>query len=210
MSTSRAQLRIRRRISPSCAGLRMSPEEFDSLTNCDDRYRYELVHGVLVVTPPPAIAERDSNGELEYLLRFYKEHHPQGSALDKTVAEHEIRPGDDRRRADRVIWAGLGRVPDPVADIPTIAVEFVSRGKRDWLRDYEEKRREYLALGVAEYWIIDRFRRTMTVYRNPPHAPAEQVIAEGGVYRTDLLPGFELPLARLLTVADQWRKKRRK
>jgi Uma2 family endonuclease len=186
----------------------MTPEEFDAITNYDDRYRYELVRGVLVVTPPPAEAERDPNEELGHLLRSYKEHHPQGAALDKTLPEHAIRPGDDRRRADRVIWAGLGRIPDPVEDIPTIAVEFVSRGRRNWRRDYEEKRREYLALGVAEYWIIDRFRRTLTVYRNPPRAPAEQVIAEGGVYRTELLPGFELPLAGLLSLADDWRKKK--
>jgi Uma2 family endonuclease len=184
----------------------MTPEEFDAITHFDDRYRYELVHGVLVVTPPPAAAERDSNEELGYLLRDYKKNHPQGPALDKTLSEHEIRPGDDRRRADRVIWAGLGRIPDPVEDIPTIAVEFVSRSRRDWLRDYEEKRREYLAIGVAEYWIIDRFRRTMTVSRNPPRAPAEQVVAEGEVYGTELLPGFELPLARLLSLADEWRK----
>ena len=210
MSTSK--VRTQPRIGPSCAGLRMSPEEFDALTKFDERYRYELVRGVLVVTPPPGPAERDPNEELGYLLRDYKKRHLQGSALDKTLAEHELQPGDDRRRADRVIWAGLGRVPDPVADVPTIAVEFVSRGKRDWLRDYEEKRREYLALGVAEYWIIDRFRRTMTVYRNPPRAPAEQVVAEKEVYHTDLLPGFELPLAQVLAVADDWKagKKRPK
>ena len=81
-------------------------------------------------------------------------------------------------------------------------------GKRNWLRDYEEKRREYLALGVAEYWVIDRFRRTMTVYRNPPRVPAEQVVAENEVYRTDLLPGFELPLAQILAVADDWKTRK--
>jgi Uma2 family endonuclease len=210
MSTSRIKPRIRQRIGPSSAGLRMSRDEFDALTRFDDRYRYELVHGVLVVTPPPAEAERDSNGELEYLLRFYKKHHPQGSALDKTLTEHEIRPGEDARRADRVIWAGLGRTPDPEKDIPTIAIEFVSRGRRDWLRDYAEKRAEYLALGILEYWVIDRFRRSMTVYRKPPGAPAEQVIAETEVYRTDLLPGFELPLARIMAEADDWPKKKRK
>jgi Uma2 family endonuclease len=208
MSTS--QVRTRKWISPSSAGLRLTPEEFDALAHYDDRYRYELVHGVLVVNPIPAEAESDPNGELEYLLRFYKEHHPQGSALDATLPERYIRTGDSRRRADRVIWAGLGRTPDPTVDVPTIAVEFVSRGKRDWLRDYEEKRREYLALGVAEYWIIDRFRRTMTVYRNPPRGPAEQVVAEGEIYQTDLLPGFELLLARLLALADDWRKRKPK
>ncbi len=209
MSTSR--VRIRPRVSPSCAGLRMTPEEFDSITNFDDRYRYELVRGVLVVTPPPAAAERGPNDELGRLLLNYRDGHPLGFHLDDTLPEHEMRPGDDRRRADRVIWAGLGRQPDAETDVPTIDIEYVSIGKRDWLRDYEEKRREYLALGVAEYWVIDRFRRTMTVYRNPPRLPAEQVITEAGVYRTDLLPGFELPLARLFAVADRWpRKKRRR
>jgi Uma2 family endonuclease len=208
MSTSRAKLRIRQRVSPSSAGLRMTPEEFDAITNYDERHRYELVHGVLVVTPIPSEAESDPNEELGYMLRDYRRNHPQGSTLDKTLNERNIRTGDSSRRADRVIWAGLGRIPDPAADVPTIIVEFVSRRRRDWLRDYEEKRREYLAIGVAEYWVIDRFRRTMTVHRNPPRGPAEQVVAEDGVYRTDLLPGFELPLVRLLAVADEWRKKK--
>ena len=36
-------------------------------------------------------------------------------------------------------------------------MEFVASGKRNIKRDYEEKRDEYLALGVSEYWVIDRF-----------------------------------------------------
>ncbi len=206
MSTSR--VKTKPRISASSAGIQMTPEEFDAVTNYDDRYRYELVHGVLIVSPFASIGERDPNGELDFLLRLYKEQHPQGAALDATVMEQYIETHDSRRRADRVIWAGLGRQPDPEADVPTIAVEFVSRGKRDWVRDYEEKRREYLALGIAEYWIIDRFRRTMTVFRNRPGAEAEQVVQETETYRTETLPGFELPLARLLAVADKWRKRK--
>jgi len=30
------------------------------------------------------------------------------------------------------------------------------------------------------------------------------VVGEAEVYRTDLLPGFELPLARLFVLADLW------
>jgi Uma2 family endonuclease len=203
MSTSK--VRIRQRIGPSCAGVRMTPEEFDAITDYDDRYRYELVHGVLVVTPIPSEAEADPNEELGHWLRAYRDDHPQGSTLNLTLSERYLRTADSRRRADRVIWAGLGRRPDPAVDVPTIAVEFVSRSKRDWRRDYEEKRHEYMAIGVAEYWIIDRFRRTMTVYSNPPRGPAERIVAETETYRTDLLPGFELPLARILAVADGWK-----
>jgi hypothetical protein len=34
--------------------------------------------------------------------------------------------------------------------------------------------------------------------------PAEQIIKEHEIYRTTLLTGFELPLVRLLKVADDW------
>jgi Uma2 family endonuclease len=61
-------------------------------------------------------------------------------------------------------------------------------------------------VGVAEYWVIDRFERRMTVYRPPVEGKNQTVIVEGGVYRTEILPGFELPLAQLLSAADAWQR----
>jgi Uma2 family endonuclease len=192
-------------IGPASAGLLMTPEEFDAITDYDELYSYELIHGVLVVNPIPSEQEAHPNELLGGLLHLYREQHPDGAALDLALQERYIRLAHSRRKADRVIWAGLGRRPKPKGDVPTIVVEFVSAGKRNWRRDYVEKRREYLGLGVAEYWIIDRFQRTLTVYRDPAAGAAETVIPEGEVYRTPLLPGFELPLARLLAAADAWR-----
>jgi Uma2 family endonuclease len=191
-------------IGPDAAGILMTPEEFDAITDYDDLYAYELIHGVLVVNPIPSEMEAGPNEVLGGLLFVYKEQHLQGTALDMTLQERYLQLPQSRRKADRVIWAGLGRRPRPKEDVPTIVVEFVSAGKRNWQRDYVEKRREYLELGVTEYWVIDRFRRAMTVYRNLPGAAAERVIAEDETYQTDLLPGFELPLARLLAAADDW------
>ena len=204
MSISRTRPRVR--FGRRSNGMLMTPEEFDAAENFDENYRYELVRGVLIVCPPPGEGQRDPNGELDYLLRRYKEDHPRGAVLDKTLAEQYVHLPDSRRLADRVIWAGLGRVPDPAADVPTIVIEIVSKRKRDRTRDYEEKRREHLALGVAESWVIDRFQRRMTVFRRPPAEPAEILVPADGTYRTPILPGFELPLARLLAVADDWAK----
>jgi Uma2 family endonuclease len=202
MSTTELEAKVV--LGPQLNGTLMTPEEFDAVEEYDDDYRYELVHGVLIVNPIPLESEADPNGELEYLLRKYKEEHPQGSALDKTLFERYVRTRTSRRRADRVIWAGLGRVPDPRVDMPTIVVEFVSEARRDRRRDYVDKRQEYLEAGVAEYWIVDRFRRTMTVVRNQPGGPQDLVVQENETYQPPLLPGFELPLARLLAVADTW------
>ncbi len=206
MSTARVRRPKAARLGRHSNGMLMTPEEFDAASDFDELYSYELIHGVLIVSPPPGESERDPNGELNYLLRAYKSGHPAGSALDKTLSEQYVRLPDSRRRADRVIWAGLGRIPDPRTDVPAIVIEFVSKRHRDRMRDYEEKRRVYLAVGVREYWIIDRFQRIMTVFRGQPGPgePAEQVIKENEVYRTTLLTGFELPLARLLKVADDW------
>jgi Uma2 family endonuclease len=60
--------------------------------------------------------------------------------------------------------------------------------------------------GISEYWVIDRFRRLMIVYRGPANRPTEIVVREDEVYTTPLLPGFALAVAKLLGVADMLRK----
>lgn len=187
---------------PESNGILMSPEEFDA-ADFDERWCYELINGVLIVTPLPLLNESDPNGELGYLLRRYQEDHPQGSALDFTTSERIVRTGKHRRRADRVIWAGIGRLPRR-GDVPTIIAEFVSSRKRDRVRDYETKRDEYMAIKVKEYWIIDRFVHTMTVFIRSRGRYRMRVISKDEIYTTDLLPGFELPLARLFALADRW------
>jgi Uma2 family endonuclease len=183
----------------------MTPEEFDAVETFDGRYAYELIHGVVIVNPIPLAGETSPNEFLGVLLYLYQQQ-PEGAALDATMPQQYVRTRSGRRLADRAIWAGLGRLPNLRLDTPTIAVEFVSRRRRDRKRDYADKRIEYVEAGVAEYWIIDRFRRSMTVVRPGPGGPVDQVVAEGDTYATPQLPGFELPLAQLLAAADRWGK----
>ncbi len=84
----------------------------------------------------------------------------------------------------------------------------MSKGLRNRRRDYVEKRDEFMAAKVKEYWFIDRFERTMTVFKMRSGRIIRRVIREDQNYRTKLLPGFELPLRRLLALADEWAKKR--
>jgi Uma2 family endonuclease len=204
MSTAPAQKTKRIKLTRSSNGMLMTPEEFDAVIDYDDRFVYELIHGVLIVNPFSGASERDANDELGFLLRDYQNNHPLGEILDQTIYGQYIPLPDGRRWADRAIWAGLGRVPNTQTDMPTIVVEFISKRKRDRVRDYEEKRREYEAIGVREHWVIDRFARTMTVFKNKAGTSSEVVVKAEGSYQTPLLPGFVLPLGRLLKVADKW------
>ncbi len=197
-------------IGPRSAGIRLTPAEFDANRHWNRNFRYELINGVLVVSPPALNAEIGPNEILGHWLWSYRESHAKGSALDATLPEQLVITRKNRRRADRLIWAGLGRQPDTETDTATIAVEFVSSGKRNWLRDYQEKRDEYMGIGIQQYWIINRFERTMTVYIKKGKGWQERVLTEKDVYRTPLLPGFELSVGKLLGVADQWRRKKKK
>jgi Uma2 family endonuclease len=182
-------------------GIRMTPEEFDAVEDFDPQFRYELVEGIVIVSPAPDISERSPNDELGYLLRRYQNEHPQGRVIDDTAFEQYIRVQNGRRLADRPIWTGLGRKPDVKTDMPTVAVEFVGKRRRDWRRDHVDKRHEYAAAGVDEYWVIDRFRRIMTVCCGESEVI---VIESGATYTTHRLPGFELPLDRLLAASDPY------
>lgn len=197
------------RLGRHSAGMLLTAAEFDAITKYDPHYRYELIHGVLVVSPMAAETQWGPNELLGHWLWFYQKFHADGGNLDETLPERYIMT-HQRRLADRVIWAGLGRTPDPEKDLPTVAVEFVSAGRRSQIRDYEEKRREYLTAGIKEFWILDRFRRLLTVFRKKGAKEEKKEIKEGEVYRSPLLPGFELDVAALLAEADKWAKAKKK
>jgi Uma2 family endonuclease len=122
---------------------------------------------------------------------------------DLSLPEHTIRIGDNRRVVDRAIWAGLGRLPKR-SDVPTIAVEFVSKGKRNVERDYETKRDEYLDCGVSEYWVVDRFEHTVTVFFQKGRRFRKKTFKHHQTLTTEHLPGFELYLTRLFKLANRW------
>jgi Uma2 family endonuclease len=191
-----------RRFGPAANGISMRPKEFDRAV-FEYGWRYELVRGVLIVSPPPLEEERDSVQDLGYQLLLYRDTHPQGKALDHTLPEQTVVTGANRRRADRVIWAGLGRMPRR-RETPTIVVEFISEGRRSRDRDYAEKRDEYLAIGVQEYWIVDRFIGTMTVYLLTDTSYKRRLLKRTQTYKTPLLPGFILSLGRLFAAAERW------
>ena len=88
MSTATPAVR-RLRIGPRSAGMLLTTAEFDR-ARFREGWRYELINGVLIVSPTPARQERDPNEELGYLLRVYQHGHPQGSSLDLTLHEETI------------------------------------------------------------------------------------------------------------------------
>ena len=81
---------------------------------------------------------------------------------------------------------------------PDLAVEVLSPGKENEERDRETKLTLYSRRGVREYWIVDRFTRTVAIYRR---VAAELVLVatltDADALTSPLLPGFSLAVGRI-------------
>ncbi len=93
-----------------------------------------------------------------------------------TLAELDRLPDDGNRYelldGELFVTPATSTAPESWADMPTphLVVEILSGTTRR--RDHEQKREFYLRIGVAEYWIVDRWSRSIRVVR----ADVEDVI----------------------------------
>jgi len=133
----------------------------------DDGQLYELVDGIVHVTPAPALNHQLVAGHLHYLLKQYL----SGSAVGRPlISPSDVRRGDRTRNrvqpdvfVVRRVDGELPRYPFAMADL-LLAVEVSS--PNDPLYDYHTKRTLYMANGVPEYWVINPEARNLSRWRH--------------------------------------------
>lgn len=85
-----------------------------------------------------------------------------------------------------------------------LVVEVVSEGRENRERDYVQKRREYAAAGIAEYWIVDPQQRTITVLGLDRDEYREfGVYQAGDIACSVLLPGFTCDVKKVFAKCDE-------
>lgn len=184
-------------VGPADAGRVMALDDFD-LAEGAEGFRYELSRGRVVVTNVPDPDHFDLIMGVRRQFNAYDLANPgtiygiaAGSECKLLLPEFE-----SERHPDIAIY----KTPPPRKEvwrrwIPEIVIEIVSRGSVH--RDYVEKREEYLAFGVKEYWIIDANLRQMLVLRRSGNRWLERKLDERGSYRTRLLPGFSFSIGKV-------------
>lgn len=121
----------------------------DLLDQPDDGNRYELVRGVLDVTPAPRNSHNRAVGRLTILLGMQC---PEGL---------EVLPGNgvnlarDHHRIPDVIVVHSEWIRQSIfiERPPSLAIEVTSRSTR--FRDRVTKKREYEKFGIQSYWIVE-------------------------------------------------------
>lgn len=159
----------------------------------DDRFKYEVLDGVLHMTPPPTPYHQDAAGELFAQMRTYARQHSLGMVL---AAPTGVRlPGQPvPLQPDILFVRGERRAivgANYVEGAPDLVVEVLSPS--NWMYDRGEKMEAYREGGVPEYWVVDYRERSIEVF-----------VLEEGVYvltgrfgsgqsaRSPALAGFEI------------------
>src|SRR5262249_19337064 len=79
-----------------------------------------------------------------------------------------------------------------IEGVPVVAVEILSPS--DTVEDIDEKIDEYLAVGVAQVWLVDTHFRTVQVFR--PGAAPQLVNEQQELSGEPELPGLRVPVAQ--------------
>ena len=191
---------VRMQIGPTDRGRRLTLAEFQD-SEWRPGYLYELARGVVVVTRIPNGRHWQVVHNTHELFSIYLRDHP---GLIRRIGHGSdaryISPAfQSDRHPDIAILFRQAPTDHEGTPLPVLGVEVVSRGKRVRRRDYEEKREEYLAIGLQR--ILDR--RSRGAARDGPGPPR-------GRRRRDLgrapLPGRRLssPASRCPGSQGRW------
>ena len=165
----------------------------------DDGRRYEVIRGVLYVSPAPTWKHQAGLRNLSFLVGRYLEENPIGTyafaPLDVTLPGGLATPV----QPDLIFLVNERRhliQEDGVNGAPDLIVEFLSPS--NWHIDRRTKLEAYAEAGVREYWLADPTKRVIEVWvlRNGAYQLFGN-FRSGEQVRSEVLPGFEPSVDRI-------------
>jgi len=126
----------------------------------DDGNRYEIIAGVLYMTPAPGTGHQSISARVVTFLVTHVEFAGLGRVFAAPV-DVELAP-DTVVQPDIVVVlsANLDRItPSRIIGAPDLVVEILSPGTAGY--DRREKQDAYARSGVGEYWIVDPGAQTV-------------------------------------------------
>ncbi len=195
-------------IGPEDAGMHMTADEFERARGREG-HRYELIEGVLHVSPGPDPLHADLQDAIHEIIKSHRD--SRGVKAFRKVWSSSrvmVRQDQDALTNPEPDVAAYTSFPSPrprtfAGVAPALVVEIVSPGGHN--KDYGRNPELYERVPeIMEYWVVDPTRGgerpAMTVFVRP--RPGEEFertdIEPGGVYESKHWPGLRVDLSRLL------------
>jgi Uma2 family endonuclease len=177
-----------------------SLDEFEKLDLPNNGKKYELIDGVLKVTPPPGFQHAKISTKIIKKIYLFDPDEKLGLVINDVAfkVSFGFAPSPD------VAFIMAANVPAdtrgsvPVA--PDLAVEVWSPGDLDTKAHQAEakaKIRRYQVAGVAIVWAINPPARKVEVYHPYQVEPVQILGLDDELSGEDVIPGFTLPVKAL-------------
>ena len=155
--------------------------------------RYELIGGELFVTRSPHRKHQQVAGQIFQQLNIWS----KKTGLGETIPSPGIIFDDADSVIPDVVWVSTERlkaIEDEAGHLtgaPELVVEVLSPGSENFKRDRETKLQLYSITGVDEYWIVDRFKQLVDIYRRrEAELTLVATLLESEEITSPLLPDF--------------------
>ena len=165
----------------------------------------EFDHGRVERLPMPDEFHQTVSFNLQLALHSYARERKLGKVL---AAPFPVKVSDQKYREPDLVFRST-KLPktNPETtqfwDRVTLAVEVMSRGSKSRNRDQIEKRNEYAAAGIAEYWIVDLKKKEITVLNLRRGEYIETgAYRIGDVARSTVLSPFEISLESVFSTKE--------
>lgn len=163
--------------------------------------QYELIAGDLLVTRTPHYRHQHICSRVAAALEIWSEK----TGLGLTIISPGLIYSDIDSVIPDVVWVSYGRlaqIEDPSGHLtasPELVIEVLSSGKENERLDKETKLKLYSIQGVQEYWVIDRFKGQVEIYRREQNqlSLTTTLMEQDEIYST-LLPEFTCQVSFLL------------
>ena len=165
----------------------------------DDGNRYEVIEGELFVSCSPGLTHQIVSDNIIYLMRSYLDKNPIGivvSTIGLILSEYSGVIPDivffKRESTARIVTG------ERLTSAPEIVIEILSPGTENIRRDRVAKLQLYEKHGVLEYWIVDREKQVIEIYRLlDTKLKPFGVFTDGDYLTTPILPGFSCSASEL-------------
>jgi Uma2 family endonuclease len=159
----------------------------------EDRNRYEVLEGLLMMSPAPGRRHQHVVRKLIFLLELWRMENSPSSEL--LPAPFDVVLSDDIILQPDLVYVSEDNlsliVDERLCGAPDLAVEiFNAKGAA---RDRVAKLQIYAKFGVREYWLVDLDARTITMLSLVENQYEQLASGTGSTkLASRVLPGFEL------------------
>jgi Uma2 family endonuclease len=167
----------------------------------DESNRYELIEGELYVSCAPGIPHQLVLHNLDRKLGNYLEQNPIGKLVPgpgvvfnkyNSVIPDIVFVSNERWRTI-VAKSRFNAAPD-------LVIEILSPDSSNRSRDLKLKHKVYAKFGVPEYWVVDTWARSVSVFRLADNSLEEvATLRQKDQLESPLFPGLSLKLSDIFT-----------